>query len=155
MCKRFKIKENKISIDEYIALRKSLEWEIYSYVDIAKGLQNSLYIVSIYDNDIIIGAGRIVGDNRICFYIQDVMVRPEYQNMGLGNQIMTFIMCYLYEHAAPNAYIGLMSKIGKSGFYEKYGFISRPNEKMGPGMVLCNFMISENSHKWEKPIFYK
>ena len=111
MDKQYEIKENKISINEYLELRKSLEWETYSETDIAKSLHNSLYTVSIYDNNFIIGAGRIVGDNKICFYIQDVMVRPEYQNMGFGNQIMTFIMRYLYRHAAPNAYIGLMSKI--------------------------------------------
>lgn len=150
MDKQYEIKENKISINEYLELRKSLEWETYSETDIAKSLHNSLYTVSIYDNNFIIGAGRIVGDNKICFYIQDVMVRPEYQNMGFGNQIMTFIMRYLYRHAAPNAYIGLMSKIGKAKFYEKYGFISRPNEKMGPGMVLRNFIIPENDFKYGK-----
>lgn len=144
MDKQFIIKENMLSIGEYLELRRALDWEIYSSNDISQSLHNSLYIVSIYDNKNIVGAGRIVGDGRICFYIQDVMVRPEYQNKGIGNQIMTFIMHYLYEHAAQNAYIGLMSKIGKSGFYEKYGFISRPNEKMGPGMVLCDLEIAKN-----------
>ena len=67
------------------------------------------------------------------------MVHPGYQNKGIGTQIMTSIMDYLYKHAVPNAYIGLMSKLGKSGFYERFGFVSRPNEKMGPGMIFPNF----------------
>lgn len=144
MNEKFKIKENELTADEYLELRKSLKWETYSSVDVINSLHNSLYIVSIYDDELIIGSGRIVGDGKICFYIQDVMVRPEYQNIGIGSRIMTSIICYLYEHAAPNAYIGLMSKIGKSSFYEKYGFIPRPNEKMGPGMVLHNLEIAKN-----------
>lgn len=132
------IKEDELSVEEYLELRKSLKWELYSYTDVYTSLSNSLYTVSAYYNKQIIGAGRIIGDGKICFYIQDIMVHPEYQNKGVGNQIMIYIIHYLRSHAVPNAYIGLMSKIGKSSFYEKYGFISRPNKKMGPGMVLQN-----------------
>ena len=32
--------------------------------------------------------------------------------------------------------ISLMSKKGKEGFYESFGFVSRPNENFGNGMSL-------------------
>ena len=32
------------------------------------------------------------------------------------------------------AYLGASK--GKEGFYEKFGFVSRPNDDLGPGMVL-------------------
>lgn len=145
------IKENKLNVEEYLELRKSLEWELYPDTDIYTSLHNSLYTVSIYYNKQIVGAGRVVGDGKICFYIQDIMVHPEYQNKGIGKQIMMCILHYLYNHAAPNAYIGLMSKLGKSGFYERFGFIPRPNKRMGPGMVLRNLEASK-SFNYEKVI---
>ena len=136
---QYQIKENKLSPEDYLELRKSLKWEVYPLIDVKSSLCNSLYTVSVYADEVIIGAGRIVGDGKICFYIQDIMVHPQYQNIGIGSCIMNSIMRYLYKYASENAYIGLMSKIGKSGFYKKYGFISRPNKNMGPGMVLRNF----------------
>lgn len=139
MSKQFIIKENVLSADDYLFLRKSLAWGTYSRSDIVHSLHNTIYTVSVYGKEGIVGAGRLVGDGKICFYIQDVMVVPKFQNMGVGKLVMNHIMQYLHQHAAPNAYIGLMSKIGKEGFYEKYGFISRPNAKMGHGMVLLDF----------------
>ena len=42
-------------------------------------LQNSIYCITVKDNNQIIGMGRIVGDGAIYFYIQDIVVHPEYQ----------------------------------------------------------------------------
>lgn len=43
------------------------------------------------------------------FYIQDVMVVPEWQGQQLGAQLMEHIMTYIRENAFPNAFIGLMA----------------------------------------------
>ena len=102
------IKELPPTPQEYILLRESLLWEIYSETDVAQALQNSLYGVSIYLNNQIIASGRVVGDNKLCFYIQDVMVIPSAQHQGIGRIIMEHIMAYIYSIAAEGAYIGLM-----------------------------------------------
>ena len=57
-----------------------------------KALANTMYSVSVYDDDKIIGYGRIIGDG-ICFlYIHDVMVIPKYQNKKIGSQIMNKLL---------------------------------------------------------------
>lgn len=130
------IKESPPTPQEYMLLRKSLLWETYSESIVTQALQNSLYGVSIYLNDQIIGTGRVVGDAKLCFYIQDVMVAPSAQHQGVGHIIMKYIMSYIYSIAVDGAYIGLMSKKGKESFYEHFGFVKRPNSSMGCGMVI-------------------
>lgn len=133
------IKELPPTPQEYILLRESLLWETYPETDVAQALQNSLYGVSIYLNTQIIASGRVVGDTKLCFYIQDVMVIPSAQHQGIGRIIMKYIMSYIYSIAAEGAYIGLMSKKGKETFYEHFGFVKRPNSSMGCGMVIPRF----------------
>lgn len=124
---------------EYNHLRTLCDWFVHPEEYVKFAIDNSLYWVSIYDRDHLIGMGRIVGDGRLCFYIQDVIVAPCKQRQGFGGLVMDKLMKYLHDNAAKNAYIGLMCKKGMSRFYEQYGFISRPNEQLGPGMVLRNF----------------
>lgn len=104
------------SPQEYLYLRKCLSWDTYSESDVAFALQNSTYSVSIYFKNEIIGTGRVIGDSRLCFYIQDVMVAPNAQSKGVGSIIMNHIMSYVRENAVKGAYIGLMSKKGKEPF---------------------------------------
>ena len=74
--------------------------------------------------------GRIVGDGHIYFYLQDLMVRPDYQHHGLGSKIMESLMQYIDEHAPvkSGAYVGLMMAPGLHDFYEKFGFKDLPKD---------------------------
>lgn len=102
---------------------------------VEKSLEKTVYGVSVYDDDNIIGSGRIVGDGGLCYYIQDIMVLKTYQKKGIGSEIVKLLMDYLEENAPYNSYVGLMAAKGLEGFYSRYGFISRPNEYFGPGMT--------------------
>lgn len=136
---KIKIVENSPKAEDYLHLRESLSWNTYSLSDTKIALSNNLYSVSIYYEYEIIGMGRVVGDGRLCFYIQDIMVKPDYQHKGIGILILNHIIEYLKNTATKEAYIGLMSKKGKEEFYENFGFIKRPNDIMGNGMVIPHF----------------
>jgi len=136
---KFKIVETAPSATKYNSLRNILGWKQFSEEQAHRALYNSLYCACVYERECIIGMGRIVGDDCICFYIQDVMVIPEKQNQGVGKIIMNNLMNYLHINAAKGAYIGLMCKKGLTGFYEQYNFMSRPSETKGPGMVIYDF----------------
>ena len=82
-----------------------------------------------------IGMGRIVGDGGIQLFITDVIVHKEWQTHGLGSRIMALLMEYVEKNASPATFVGLFSAFGRDKFYEKFGFIVRPNESLGPGMV--------------------
>jgi len=103
--------------------------------DVAQALEKTLYSVVIFDDDKPIGIGRIVGDDRIVFFIKDVVVDPDYQKQSIGYSIMDSLMTYIQQQACENAYIGLMATPNTERFYEKFGFMQRPNKDFGHGMV--------------------
>lgn len=82
------IKENVNNVYEFNLLYDLVGWGSYDENISRKALENTYYSVSVYDNEKIIGFGRIIGDG-ICFmYIHDVMVDPKYQNRKIGTMIM-------------------------------------------------------------------
>ena len=78
-----KIIENKITANDFNYLTEKVGWGIRDINIVEEALKNTLYSVTIYDDDKIIGYGRLIGDKTIFLYIQDVMVIPEYQNKKL------------------------------------------------------------------------
>jgi predicted GNAT family N-acyltransferase len=62
-------------------------------------------------------------------------VLPSYQRLGLGHKIMTELMEYITSTYPPGSSVGLMSAKGKEDFYKKFGFVERPNEGYGAGMI--------------------
>ena len=82
-----------------------------------------------------VGMGRIVGDGGLQVFVTDLIVHTLWQNQGIGSHIMKLLMEYIESHMSPATFVGLFSAFGRHGFYEKFGFIARPNETLGPGMV--------------------
>ncbi len=129
--------EEKPTASEYNSIRKHAGWDEFPDVQaVEDGLRNTLFNLCVRENGNLIGFGRVIGDAAITFYIQDVIVRNDYQKCGIGTQIMKHIMSYISEAASENAIIGLFSAKGKEAFYERFGFISRPNEIQGKGMIM-------------------
>lgn len=97
-----------------------------------------MYSVSIYDNEDLVGFGRIIGDETIFLYIQDVMVIPTYQGKKIGTKIMDALITKInqYKLVNPNIRTYLGASKGKDDFYKKFGFKIRREVDLGEGMVL-------------------
>ena len=130
--KGFRIEYKNPTPIEFINIRNTTGWSKLGEETIEKGLEKSLFSICLYHNDNLVGMGRIVGDDSIYFYIQDIIIVPEYKGQGLGTLIMNEIMKYLEANANCNSFIGLMAADGVEGFYHKFGFKARPNSM--PGM---------------------
>ena len=126
------------SADEFNYLTNSVGWGIREKNIIEEALKNTLYSLCVYDNDKLIGYGRIIGDKTIFLYIQDIMVIPEYQSKHIGTGIMNNLLNQInqYKKINPDIRTYLGASKGKESFYEKFGFISRPNEELGSVMIL-------------------
>lgn len=85
-------------------------------------LNNSLFIVSIYDNNKLIGFGRIVGDGGITYVVSDIMVDKSYQKKGIGKIIMTEIDKYFEENCNEECYISLIADKPADKLYSKFKF---------------------------------
>ena len=127
-----KIERRNPSVSEYQLLRDSTNWEKLSDEVVKKGMEASLFSVCFMVGGEIAGAGRIVGDGAIYFYIQDVIVLPEFQKTGLGDMIMQELEEWLEENTHENSFVGLMAAEGVEEFYNRFGYEKRENSK--PGM---------------------
>ena len=123
---------------EFNYLTNCVNWGIREDSIVEEALKNTLYSLCVYDNDRLIGYGRIIGDKTIFLYIQDVMVIPEYQNKKIGTGIMNNLVEKINEYKKVNpgirAYLGASK--GKENFYKKFGFITRKKANLGEGMIL-------------------
>ena len=123
---------------EFNNLTEAVDWGTRENKIIEEALKHTLYSLCVYDENKLIGYGRIIGDKTIFLYIQDIMVIPEYQGKKIGTGIMNKLIEKINEYKKVNpeirTYLGATK--GKESFYEKFGFISRPNEELGAGMVL-------------------
>jgi len=129
--------ENNRDADVYLSLRKAVNWKLLSKEQAEKALQNSLYILTAYENEEPIGMGRIVGDGAVICYVQDLIVIPEKQSDGIGGMILERLKEFVAQEGIPGTTMmfDLMCAKGRENFYEKHGFIARPTENLGPGMI--------------------
>lgn len=119
----FEIIERSPTPEEFYQLCVSVGWEnMMNFEVIQDSLHNSLHSVVVLSEDKIIGMGRIIGDGHFYFYLQDIVVLPELQKLGIGTMIMDNLMSYLKENAPDKAFIGLFSSNQGKKLYEKYGF---------------------------------
>lgn len=131
------LKENINNVDEYNYLFDEVGWGSYEEEVSKKALNNTMYSVSVYDDQKIIGYGRLIGDG-ICFvYIHDVMVLPEYQHKKIGTKIMNKLLEKINQIKQEKPYIRvyLGASKGKEKFYKKFGFVTREEAGLGKGMV--------------------
>lgn len=123
---------------EYNYLTNKVGWGTRKNDIVEIALSNSIYSVCAYEDDKIIGYGRIIGDKTIFLYIQDIMVIPECQNKEVGTNIMKNILEKIDElkKINPNIRVYLGASEGKEEFYKKFGFITRQEANLGAGMIL-------------------
>ncbi len=111
-------------------------WGNPSQSDIETALCNSLVYFTARSESRIVGCIRIIGDGKLCFYIQDLIVAKSFRGKGAARKLLNAAFEYLEKHAAPNAYVGLMAAKGLEPFYRSYGFLDRPHQTAGAGMTL-------------------
>ena len=133
-----KLLENVKNVEEYNKLFDDVGWGSYDRKVSKLALENSLYTVSIDDDDKIVGFGRLIGDGACYFYIHDVMVLPSYQKKGIGTMIIDKLKNKVLEYKKINPYLRLYlgASLGKEEFYKKCGFITREEAGLGSGMIL-------------------
>jgi ribosomal protein S18 acetylase RimI-like enzyme len=128
----FRLKTRKLKVKEYQNLRRTTDWFQLEDEVVRKALEKDLFSVVVYEGEELVGMGRIVGDGAIYFYIQDIIVAPDFQGMGIGRMIMNEVETFLDRNASHNSFVGLMAANGVQEFYRRFGYIERPDNQ--PGM---------------------
>ena len=129
-----KIEHRKILVNEYQNLRATTGWSQVENDVVQNALERELFSVVCTEADAntVVGMGRVIGDGAIYFYIQDVVVHPNYKRRGVGGRIMNEIESFLKKNANNNSFVGLMAADSVSEFYHRFRYLERPHNK--PGM---------------------
>lgn len=130
-------KEERITAQEFNYLTEKVGWGTRDEILVEEALNNTIYSVCAYDNNQLIGYGRLIGDKTIFIYVQDVMVVPEYQGRTVGTGIMNSIVNKIKELKgwSPTLRVYLGASKNKEDFYKKFGFITRAEADLGDGML--------------------
>lgn len=135
--KMIEIKENKITVQEYLEIRARVGWKTLLPGQAGRALKNSLYIVGAYEDGCLVAMGRVVGDGAVICYIQDLIVVPDVQGKGIGSIVLKELISYveMMRSGGTQMMLCLMCAKGREAFYEQHGFTARPNDSLGPGMI--------------------
>lgn len=120
---------------KYLALHKTTGWNakgLFSQDQLYEGICNSWYQISVYNEQQLIGFGRIISDGVYQTFICDVMIHPDYQGKGVGKKLMQALVKHCEQKGIR--WVQLFCAQGKQSFYEKLGFTER--EREAPGMTL-------------------
>ena len=127
---------NMLTVEEYCALRKSVEWSAIEENVVQQALSKSDFIISATVDGVKVGMARLMTDGTQAL-IMDVIVHPDYQKTGIGKTMMHKVMEYINDHLykGQKVLVNLNATKGRESFYQQFGFEIRPTEKLGMGMA--------------------
>lgn len=128
-------KASKPDPKQYTTLFEATGWnKVYkaSSDELAAALDRSWYVVAAYEDNELVGIGRVVSDGVLYAMIYDMIVKPSHQGQGIGTAMLSKLVerCQV----AGLRDIQLFSAKGKVDYYAKRGFVERPPD--APGMRL-------------------
>ena len=123
------IVENVLTPEDFVRLRTATGFADIPLPHATRALKNGLVNVSALCDGELVGMGRLVGDGAMYWYLQEIIVLPEYQGQGIGRKIVNYLVEYVILHSSTGKFttIGGVSAKGKEGFYQKMGFEIIPN----------------------------
>lgn len=127
-----KIKYNELTPEEFIDLWETVWDEPPSYEQTRLALEHTLFRVSVFDGEKIVAMARMIGDMGLCYYIKDVVVRPEYQKQGIGRTLINELMKFIRENGVvgTNIFVELCAMPDKIPFYERFGFSANEAQRL-------------------------
>ena len=125
-----------LTVEDYNMLHEAVGWGSCNPEKVRMTIDRSDFLITAQLNGKTIGMARVIQDGLQALVI-DVIVMPEYHGQRIGKTMMERVMFYLNEVSCDGGIkINLISAPDRIGFYEQFGFIERPTDKLGPGMTL-------------------
>lgn len=129
ICEKVLLVDNILRAEDFVRLRSMTGFADIPVEHARRALQNGLVNVSAIYNGELVGMGRLVGDGAMYWYLQEIIVLPEFQQKGIGTMIVDHLVNYAKENSATGRFttVGGVCAKGKEPFYEKMGFDIIPN----------------------------
>ena len=112
----------------------SVNWVSGNYPErLYKALMNSSTVLTVWDDDKLVGLTRVLDDTEMLAQIHYVLVHPDYQGQGIAGEMIEHIK----EKYKNFLYIeGMPEDKANVPFYVKYGFSVMEN---GAAIQICNY----------------
>lgn len=125
-----------VSAEDYLRLRRSVGWLEIAPEQAQNGIDNSFRIISAKFGGETVGMARILWEGGSCAYLSDVIIDVGHRSKGLASLMINLLTDSLQQALKPGWQVKLMlmAAKGREGFYERFGFVQRPNENTGAGM---------------------
>lgn len=126
------IKHNELTAEEFISLWESVWGGAPSLEQTMLAMEHTLLRVSVYDGERVVAMARMIGDMGLCYYIKDVVVRPEYQKRGIGRLLIDELLQYINDNgvSGTDIFVELCAMPDKIPFYEKFGFSANEAQRL-------------------------
>lgn len=126
------VKYNELSAEEFISLWETVWGQGPTLEQTRLAMEHTLFRVSFYDGDKIVAMARVIGDMGLNYYIKDVVVRPEYQNKGIGRMLINELLKYINDNGIKDTdiFVELCAMPDKIPFYEKFGFDANEAQRL-------------------------
>lgn len=124
ICGEIRLVDNILQAEDFVRLRIEAGFAEVPVEHARKALQNGLINVSAIYNGELVGMGRLVGDGAMYWYLQEIIILPQFQRKGIGTMIVNHLVEYAKVNSTSGKFttIGGVSAKGKEPFYEKMGF---------------------------------
>lgn len=124
LCGQITLVDNILQAEDFVRLRVEAGFAEVPVDHARKALQNGLINVSAIYNGELVGMGRLVGDGAMYWYLQEIIILPQFQRKGIGTMIVNHLVDYAKANSITGKFttIGGVSAKGKEPFYEKMGF---------------------------------
>ena len=109
---------------------------------------NSSTVLTVWDNEKLVGLTRVLDDTEMLAQIHYVLVHPDYQGNGIAGKMVEYIKkkykTYLYIEAMPE-------EKSNVPFYTKHGFSVMEN---GAAIQICNYRTGYSIARVSKELFH-
>lgn len=111
---KYRVNDVKLTAYDFISFSNQVWKGDYDLGQVDKALSKTLNITA-YDDDLLVGSLRILTDGYFFGTITELLVLPDYQNKGIGSQLLQLAK----KNTPTMLYFG--SQPGIEAFYEKNG----------------------------------
>ena len=126
--------EKKFTKEQVQQLFLSVNWVSGNYPErLYKALMNSSTVLTVWDDEKLVGLTRVLDDTEMLAQIHYVLVHPDYQGKGIAGSMIEHIKekyrNFLYIEGMPEDKANVL-------FYVKHGFSVMEN---GAAIQICNY----------------
>ena len=130
--------EKKFTKEQVQQLFLSVNWISGNYPErLYKALMNSSTVLTVWDDQKLVGLTRVLDDTEMLAQIHYVLVDPAYQEMGIAGKMIEYIKAKYKDFMYID---GMPEDKENVPFYQKHGFSLMEN---GAAIQICNY---ENVH---------